>query len=64
VSETVEIAVQVNGKLRGTFQAAREADEKALEAAALAVPNVARYLENKTPRRVIIVKGRMVNVVV
>jgi leucyl-tRNA synthetase len=63
VSDSVEIAVQVNGKLRGTFQIRRDADEKTLEQAALAVPNVARHIDGKTPRRVVIVKGRMVNIV-
>ena len=63
VSETVEVAVQVNGKLRGTFEASRGASEDELKAAAVAVPNVARYVEGKTPRKVIVVKGRMVNIV-
>jgi leucyl-tRNA synthetase len=57
--------VQVNGKLRGTFEAPRGSSEESLRAAALALPNVQKHLEGKTPRRVILAKGgELVNVVV
>jgi leucyl-tRNA synthetase len=64
VAQTVTVAVQVNGKLRGTFEIAPEAAEAELQAAALTVPNVLTHVAGKTPRRVIVVKGKMVNIVV
>ena len=63
-ADTVEIAVQVNGKLRGTVQVDAEASKEALVAAARAEPNVARYLEDGTVRKEIAVPGRLVNFVV
>jgi leucyl-tRNA synthetase len=63
-SDSVTIAVQVNGKLRGTLEIARGAGSKNVEAAALALEPVARALDGKAPRRVIVVPDRIVNVVV
>ena len=62
--DTVTIAVQVNGKLRCTVELARDAGQKAAEAAALAEPSVARAIGDKAIRRVIVVPNRIVNVVV
>ena len=62
--DTVEIAVQVNGKLRGTVEVDAGADKDALLAAARAEPNVAKYLEEGTVRKEIAVPGRLVNFVV
>ncbi len=62
-SDTVTIAVQVNGKRRGEIEIARDADEEAVKASALGIEAVQRALEGKTPRRVIVVPGRIVNVV-
>ena len=64
VEDTVEVAVQVNGKLRGTIAVARDADQDAVAAAARAEENVARHLEGVTERRVIVVPNRLVNFVV
>jgi len=63
VDDEVVIAVQVNGRLRGTVAVARGAPEADARAAALAEPNVQRALEGKAPRRVIVVPGRLVNIV-
>ncbi len=63
VDETVTVAIQVNGKLRASIEAARDLPKSELEAAALAEPNVVRYLDGKTPRKVIVVPNRIVNVV-
>jgi leucyl-tRNA synthetase len=60
----VELAVQVNGKLRGTVQVAAGADREAAEAAARSEENVARHLEDATVRRVIHVPDRLLNFVV
>jgi leucyl-tRNA synthetase len=64
VSESVTVAVQVNGKLRATFEAARGTPDDALKAQALAQANVQKFMDGKEPRRVIVVKGTLVNVVV
>ena len=58
------IAVQVNGKLRGTIQLPRDTDKAAAEKAALELPGAVRALEGKPPRKVIVVPNRIVNVVV
>ncbi|MEJ2471969.1 MAG: class I tRNA ligase family protein [Desulfuromonadales bacterium] len=63
-AETLLIVVQVNGKVRGKVTVPADADDQAVEAAALNDANVARFLEGKTVRKVIIVPGRLVNVVV
>ena len=63
VADTVTIAVQVNGKRRAEVEVPAQADEDAVKAAALANENVQRHLEGKTPRKVIVVKGRLVNIV-
>jgi leucyl-tRNA synthetase len=60
----VTLAVQVNGKLRGSLDVARDASEADVRAQALAIPNVAKHIEGKTVRKVIVVPGKIVNVVV
>ncbi|HEX8386549.1 MAG TPA: leucine--tRNA ligase [Rubricoccaceae bacterium] len=64
VQDTVAVAVQVNGKLRGTVTVAADADKDAVLAAARAEPNVARYLDGASVRKEIVVPGRLVNFVV
>ena len=62
-SDTITIAVQVNGKRRGEIEIPREAEEESVKSSALALDSVQRALEGKPPRRVIVVPGRIVNVV-
>ncbi len=64
VSDTVAIAVQVNGKLRGEISVPQGADEDTVKNAALALDTVKRLLDGKPPRRMIVVPNRIVNVVV
>jgi leucyl-tRNA synthetase len=64
VDDTIEIPVQVNGKVRGRIVVAADADQSVLEAAALADDKVAAAIDGATPKKVIVVPGRMVNVVV
>jgi leucyl-tRNA synthetase len=64
VDDTVEVPVQVNGKLRAVIQAAADADATALEAAARADEKVAAALDGRQVRRVVAVPGRLVNFVV
>ena len=62
--EELEIAVQVNGKLRGRVTAAPDTDDQDLEALALADPNVQAHITGKTIKKVVIAKGRLVSIVV
>ncbi len=64
VEHTVEVAIQVNGKLRGQIPVAKDTPEDAVVAAARSDENVARYLDGVEERRVIYVKERLVNFVV
>jgi leucyl-tRNA synthetase len=64
VDDTVTVAVQLNGKLRGTVQLPKDAPKEAAEKTALALPELVRGLEGRTPKRVIVVPNRIVNVVV
>ena len=53
----IEMVVQVNGKLRGSFTIAKDADKSAIEAAALASESVQKYVEG-TPKKIIVVPGQ------
>jgi len=64
VEDTVNYAVQVNGKLRGTVAVARGTVEAEVVAIARAEENVARHLDGATERKVVFVKDRLVNFVV
>ena len=64
LEDSVTIAVQVNGKLRATIELPRDSAEAEAEAAALAQPPVQRAIDGKTPRKIIVVPNRIVNVVV
>jgi leucyl-tRNA synthetase len=61
--DQVTLGVQVNGKLRGTIAIARDASDDEARSAAMALPAVAKALADRTPRSVIIVRHRIVNVV-
>ncbi|MGN6512922.1 MAG: leucine--tRNA ligase [Lysobacteraceae bacterium] len=63
VRDAITLAVQVNGKLRGTIEVAPDAPREAVEAAALAEPGVARFLEGQAVRKLIVVPGKIVNIV-
>jgi leucyl-tRNA synthetase len=63
VSDTVTLAVQVNGKRRDEITLAKSATNAEAEAAALALDSVVRALDGKTPKKVIVVPGRIVNIV-
>ena len=61
---TVEVAVQVNGKVRSRVSVAAGADEETHKAAALADPGVKTHMDGKTLVKAIIVPGRLINLVV
>lgn len=61
--DLLTIALQVNGKLRGSMEIEAGAPKEAYESAALANPAVIRHTEGKTVRKVIVVPGKLVNIV-
>jgi len=63
-ADTIEVPVQINGKLRGKVTVAADIDAAGLEKAALSDEKIRGLLEGKTIRKVIVVPGKMVNVVV
>jgi leucyl-tRNA synthetase len=64
VRDTIELVVQVNGKLRGKISVAADADKKTVESAAQDDENVRRFIADKTVVKVIVVPGKLVNIVV
>ncbi|MDQ1321764.1 MAG: leucyl-tRNA synthetase [Actinomycetota bacterium] len=64
VADTVEYPVQVNGKVRGHITVAADADRTALEQQALADEKVMAFLAGAVPKKVIVVPGRLVNIVI
>lgn len=64
IEETVEIAVQINGKLRATVNLDPNANQETFENKALADVNVQKYLENKDIKKIIFVPGRLINIVI
>jgi leucyl-tRNA synthetase len=61
--DSIEMVVQVNGKVRAKMEVAANADKDTVEADALAQENVQRFLEGVTVRKVIVVPGKLVNIV-
>ncbi|HHC72526.1 MAG TPA: leucine--tRNA ligase, partial [Thiotrichales bacterium] len=61
--ESIQLVVQVNGKLRARIRVPREASREAIEETALADPNVQRFVTPESLRKVIVVPGKLVNIV-
>ncbi|KMN37539.1 leucine--tRNA ligase [Chromobacterium sp. LK1] len=64
IKSEIELMVQVGGKLRGSITVAADAAKDAIEAAALAHENVQKFMEGKPAKKIIVVPGRLVNIVV
>jgi leucyl-tRNA synthetase len=64
IEETVEIAVQVNGKMRARFNAPVDATREELQRLALDEENIQKHVDNKALRKVIVVPNKLVNIVV
>ena len=64
VRSEIEVVVQVNGKLRDRIKVAADADKQAIEGAALSAENVQKFIADGTIRKVIVVPGKLVNIVV
>jgi leucyl-tRNA synthetase len=62
--ETITIVVQINGKKRDELQVPRDTDREELERLALAAENAQRFIDGQEVKRVIVVPGRLVNIVV
>lgn len=61
--DVVTIAVQINGKMRGTIECAKDADDETVKQAALQLDNVARQVSASGIKKIIVVKNRIVNIV-
>ena len=63
VKDEVTMVVQVNGKMRGKFQMPNNAPKDDAEKVALELDNVAKFIEGKTIRKVIVIPNKIVNIV-
>ena len=61
--DEIELMLQVNGKLRGKLKVAAAADQAAIEAAALAHPDAQKHMEGRPAKKIVVVPGRLVNIV-
>ena len=64
MQENIEFIVQVNGKLRDKIMLAASADNDTIEAAALGSEKVQAFVQGQHIKKVIVVKGRLVNIVI
>ena len=62
--DEVELVVQVNGKLRGSIRVPRQADKSTIENLAMANANVQKFVAGQNVKKVVVVPGRLVNLVV
>jgi leucyl-tRNA synthetase len=62
--ETITIVVQVNGKKRDELQVERDTEKDEIERLALASENAQKFIDGKDPKKIIVVPGRLVNIVV
>ncbi|OIR19194.1 leucine--tRNA ligase [mine drainage metagenome] len=64
VQDEIELVIQVNGKLRGNLRVAKDADKASIEQLALAHEAVQKQLAGGAPKKIVVVPGRLVNVVI
>ncbi len=64
VQDEIEMVIQVNGKLRGNITVAKDADKATLEKLALAHPAIEKHLADAVPKKIVVVPGRLINIVV
>jgi leucyl-tRNA synthetase len=64
VQDEIDLVLQVNGKLRGNIRVARTADRAAIERLAMQNPNAQKYIVGQKVKKVVVVPGRLVNIVV
>jgi leucyl-tRNA synthetase len=63
-ADVIELMLQVNGKLRGSIQVPADASKEEIEKLALASPITQKFIEGKPAKKVVVVPGRLVNIVV
>ena len=63
VRDSLTLAVQVRGRLRGTIEVPEAADKAGIEAMALAEPNVLKFIDGQAVKKVVVVPGKIVNIV-
>jgi leucyl-tRNA synthetase len=63
VQDTIDLVLQINGKLRGTLTVAANADKASIEAAALACETFRHFAAGAPAKKVVVVPGRLVNIV-
>jgi len=63
IADQLEMVLQINGKLRGSLKVPSQASKTDIEAASLAHEAVSKYLEGRPPKRIIVVPGKLVNIV-
>ena len=64
IDATISIAIQINGKLRGSIQIQRDATEEEVKALARDLPNIKKAIEEKEVRKVIVVPNKIINFVI
>jgi len=64
VQDEIDLVIQVNGKLRGNMLVAKSADKATLEKLALAHPAIEKHLAGALPKKIVVVPGRLINIVV
>jgi leucyl-tRNA synthetase len=64
VQDEIELVVQVNGKLRGSILVPTKADQAAIEAAALSSETVQKFIAGQAVKKIIVVPGKLVNIVI
>ena len=64
VRDTIELVLQINGKVRGSVNVSASASQEDIQQAALATDAFSRFSEGKAPKKVVVVAGRLVNIVV
>jgi leucyl-tRNA synthetase len=64
VEDSINVGVQVNGKLRGKINYKKSSTNKEIESLALSLPTVKNQLDGKTPKKIIVVPERIVNIVI
>jgi leucyl-tRNA synthetase len=62
--EKATIIVEINGKIRDKFEAPTDIGEEAIQSGALALPRIRQLLAGQTVRKVVVIKGKMINIVV
>ncbi|MBB5019025.1 leucyl-tRNA synthetase [Chitinivorax tropicus] len=63
VQTEIDMVIQVNGKLRGSIRVGKDADKATIEAAALVDENVKKWVEGQAIKKVVVVPGRLINIV-